>query len=264
MFDSRVTTFSQEAPISVRAPRKQPVLRIKVVACHSLKERENCLSLMYVGASGKGKSVCVNVFMPDRLTTRRFLHRVDSFTPASFVSHAANKKRTDLNQIDLLPKIKDKTMLTKEVSPLFRADFKEMQKNFAVLTSVLDGRGYVTESGAQGERGSSTEHLFNWIGATTPFSDLVYKLMAQLGNRIYFYEIVSVDLKEEDLVAFAKMTNGDTGLKECQTTVNDFIESHFRRYPLKSIDPATISLDDDVVRELVRYAQLISAGGVLR
>jgi hypothetical protein len=136
-----------------------------VVACHSLKERENCLSLMYVGASGKGKSVSVNVFMPDRQTNRRFLHRVDSFTPASFVSHAANKKRDQLDEIDLLPKINNKTMLTKEVSPLFRGDFKEMQKNFAVLTSVLDGRGYVTESGAQGERGYTGEYLFNWIGA---------------------------------------------------------------------------------------------------
>ncbi len=157
-----------------------------VVACHSLEERENCLSLMYVGASGKGKSVSVNVFMPDRPSTRPFLHRVDSFTPASFVSHAANKKKDELATIDLLPKIKNKTMLTKEVSPLFRGDFKEMQKNFSVLTSVLDGRGYVTESGAQGERGYTTEHLFNWIGATTPFSDVVYKLMAQLGNRICF------------------------------------------------------------------------------
>lgn len=233
-----------------------------VVACHSLQERESCLSLLYVGASGKGKSVTVNTFEPDRPSTRCYLHRIDDFTPASFVSHAANKQQDELAAIDLLPKIKDKTMLTKELSPLFRGDFKDMQKTFAVLTSVLDGRGYVRRSGAQGERGYTGEYLFNWIGATTPFSDAVYKLMAQLGNRIYFYEIVSVDLREDDLIEFAKRGNGDTGLKECQKVVNDFVESHFIRSPLKSVDPATIVIPDDVIVELVRYAQLISVGRI--
>ena len=158
------------------------------------------------GSLGKGQIGCGQHTHADRPETKSFLHRVDTFTPASFVSHAANKKRNQLSAIDLLPKIKDKTMLTKELSPLFRGDFKEMQKNFSVLTSVLDGKGYVSESGTHGERGYTGEYLFNWIGATTPFSDRVYELMAQLGNRMYFYEIISVDQKEVDLCEFAKKT----------------------------------------------------------
>jgi len=71
-----------------------------------------------------------------------------------------------------------------------------------------------------------------------------------------------VDLKEDDLVEFAKKTTGDTGLKECQKLVNDFVESHFGRHPLKSVDPATMSIPDDVLLELVRYARLISVGRV--
>jgi hypothetical protein len=233
---------------------------LSVVAAHSLKQREHCLSLLFVGASGKGKSVSVNVLMPDRPETKKFLHRADDFTPPSFVSHVNNKKRTELDKIDLLPKVKDKTMLTKELSPLFRGDLKEMQKNFAVLTAVLDGKGYVRHSGAQGERGYTGEYLFHWIGATTPFPDHVYKLMAQLGNRIYFYEIISVDVKVDDLIAYAKQDNGDDHLKECQKAVNDFVEAHFQRYPLKSVDPSSVSIPDDALSELVRYANFISVG----
>ena len=153
-------------------------------------------------------------------------------------------------------------MLTKELSPLFRGDFKEMQKNFSVLTSVLDGKGYVSESGTHGERSYTGEYLFNWIGATTPFSDRVYELMAQLGNRMYFYEIISVDLKEDDLCEFAKKNGGDTALKECQKIVNDFVDGHFHRYPLKSVDPASLTIPDDVIRDIVRNSKFISVGRV--
>ncbi len=255
VIDKAENHYGEEIAMAIKAG-------LSVVGTHSLAQREHCLCLVIVGASGKGKSVSVNVLMPDRESTKGYLHRCDDFTPASFVSHAANKNKKQLNSIDLLPKIKDKTLLTKELSPLFRGDSKDMQKNFAVLTAVLDGKGYVRQSGAQGERGYTDEYLFNWIGATTPFPDHVYKMMAQLGNRIYFYEIISVDLKEDDLVAFAKQNDGDDHLKECQKLVNDFIENHFQHYPLKSVDPSSIDIPDDVIVELVRYAQFIAVGRV--
>ncbi len=235
---------------------------IAVVACHSLKEREHCLSLNFVGPSGKGKSVSVNVFMPIGPSTKKYLHRVDNFTPASFVSHAANRKKSELASIDLLPRIKDKTMLTKELSPLFRGDLKEMQKNFSILTSVLDGKGYVTESGAQGERGYTEDHLFNWIGATTPFPDHTYRMMGQLGNRMYFYELDGDQLTEDDLMDFARNHRGNAALKECQKAVQEFTEKYFQKHPVNSVKPDSVAIPDDLLRELVRYGNLISYGRI--
>jgi hypothetical protein len=84
--------------------------------------------------------------------------------------------------------------------------------------------------------------------------------MAQLGNRIYFYEIISVELKEEDLLAYAKQNDGDSHLRECQALVNDFINGHFQRYPVKNVDPGSLELPEDVALAIVRYAQLISVG----
>ena len=43
----------------------------------------------------------------------------DNFTPKSFVSHSANIKKVELSKIDLLPKIKNKAILTPELSPTF-------------------------------------------------------------------------------------------------------------------------------------------------
>ena len=235
---------------------------IAVVACQSLKEREHCLSLDFVGPSGKGKSVSVNVLMPIDASTMNYLYRVDNFTPASFVSHAANKNRTQLASIDLLPKIKDKTMLTKELSPLFRGDLKEMQKNFAILTSVLDGKGYVTQSGAQGKRGYTGEYLFNWLGATTPFPDRIYKVMGQLGNRMYFYELAGDHPTEAALMDFARNHKGNAALKECQKAVQGFIEKYFQKHPVNSVEPDSVTISDDLLLELVRYGNLISYGRI--
>src|SRR5262245_13299676 len=81
----------------------------------SLKERDNCLVLVFEGASGKGKSVVVRMVMPDRDSNKKYLYRIDDFTPASFVSHAANKSKQQLAQISLLGKLKDKVMETKEL-----------------------------------------------------------------------------------------------------------------------------------------------------
>src|SRR5258708_2692122 len=87
---------------------------LAVIASLSLKNRDNCLVLVYEGGAGRGKSIVVRLLSADRESTREFLHRVDDFTPASFVSHAANQTAKKLTEIDLLPKLRNKVMMTKE------------------------------------------------------------------------------------------------------------------------------------------------------
>ena len=140
---------------------------VGVAASLSLKGRDNCLFVVVVGTSGKGKSIVMRLLMPDREVSKKRVIRIDEFSAASFVSHAANRTEDELEEIDLLPRLKDKLMITKELAPLFGEDEKVLRKIFAIITSVLDGNGYTRESGTQGSRGYTGKYLFNWLGATT-------------------------------------------------------------------------------------------------
>jgi hypothetical protein len=233
-----------------------------VVGSLSLKNRDHCLALVFVGASGQGKSITVRMVSPTLPDAKQYLARVDNFTPASFVSHAANRSAEDLEKIDLLPKIKNRVMVTKELAPLFTGDEKELKKNFATLTSVLDGNGYETSSGAHGSRGYSGEYLFNWIGATTPIPDRTYRVMAQLGNRFLFYHIESQEPTEADLLGFAERYRGNDTVSEFQTELNNLIVRHFEKYPANSVEPEDVRISSDQNLSIVRYAMLVARGRI--
>ena len=120
----------------------------------------------------------------------------------------------------------------------------------------------MTASDSHGRRGYQGQYLFNWLGATTPVPDRTFRVMAQLGNRILFYEIASEEWSEEKLMNFAQNYGTDDAIKECQKAVNDFVETHFKAHPVNSIDAHSIGIPDEIMREIVRYANLISHGRV--
>ena len=86
--------------------------------------------------------------------------------------------------------------------------------------------------------------------------------MAQLGNRLLFYEILGEEHTEIDLVNFATEYDSRESVDSARQTVNDFIEDYFERNPVDSVDPTQISLPDELLLELVRYAKLIAHGRV--
>ena len=264
--DTAPTTLSAIAPAIQDHYRVEIWLGVKaalgVVCSLSLKNRDHCLVLIFEGTSGQGKSIIVRLLEPDREASKERLERVDDFTSASFVSHASNRTRKELDEIDLLPKIRQKVMMTKELAPVFRGDEKELKKNFSRLTSVLDGDGYQTQSGTQGTRGYVGDYLFNWIGATTPIPERTHKIMSQLGNRLLIYEIMGEETSEEDLMEFATNYEGNNAVSECRKLTNDFIETHFKTHPVESVDPGNVAIPEPLQRELVRYAMLISVGRV--
>lgn len=222
---------------------------LAVIASLSLKDRAHPLPLIYEGASGRGKSFVINMCEADRDETRRYLYRLDTFTPKSFVTHAANVGKEDLEGLDLLPKIRDKVLLIKELAPIFRGRDEELRANFAILTAVLDGRGLLSASGAQGTRGYGGRYVFNWLGATTPVPERTDAIMAQLGNRLLRYEITGQEQSEEELVEFAKSYSPRTTEDACRGLVNDAVLAHFSQYPVDSVDPKEIGMSQAAVME---------------
>jgi hypothetical protein len=235
---------------------------IAVIGSLSFKGIVNPITLLYEGSSGRGKSTIINVLNPSRPEMRKFVYRLDNFTPKSFVSHAANVPKGDIEKIDILPQLRDKTLLVKELAPIFRGREDELRANFAILTSVLDGKGHLSASGVHGRRGYEGSYVFNWLGATTPIPAKTDAIMAQLGNRILRYEIVGKEPSEEDLVKFAEKFEPEAQEERCQEVANEFLTAHFALCPPRSIEPESIEIRSHLLLEIVRLAKLIAHGRI--
>ncbi len=124
-------------------------------------------------------------------------YKVDAFTSKAFVSHIANIKAEELNKIDLLPKIKGKTLITPELGPLFSAKEDKFQEIIGILTRILDGKGFRSESGARGSRGYDGDYYFTWLGATVSVPKRLWKMLSELGPKMYFLTIQVEQLTDE-------------------------------------------------------------------
>jgi hypothetical protein len=134
--------------------------------------------------------------------------------------------------------VKDKVMLTKELAPLFHDDEKEQRQNFACLTSVLDGNGYMTSSGTHGTRGYTGSYLFNWLGATTPVPDRTFRGDGSTRQPHLVLRDRQHEWTEDDLMDFAQNYGTTDTVKDCQRAVNLFIDGRFRAHPVNSVRSA--------------------------
>jgi hypothetical protein len=124
----------------------------------------------------------------------------DKFTPKSFVSHSATVAPGKLKDVDLLPRIKDKILLTPELSPLFTGKDEDIKEQFGIITRLLDGNGLETESGVHGKRGYYGSYMFTWIGAAVDIPYSVYKFLSTIGFKIYFLRLPRIEVSEDELV----------------------------------------------------------------
>ena len=115
----------------------------------------------------------------------------DSFTPNSIVSHNSALTEEQLQEIDMLPKMKDKVFLTPELAPIFTAKEDELQRILGMITRILDGHGFANDSGAHGHR-KYGDTMFVWIGAAVEIPYRVWKVLGNLGHKIYFFRPDSI------------------------------------------------------------------------
>ncbi len=202
-------------------PELWPAVDVGLSVCASLflADNKNPVALIYVGGAGASKTTVAN-FFNDHVST----YRSDNFTAASFVSQAANVQKKDLEKVDLLPRIKHKVLITPEMGPIFRGKEEELATRLAIVTRVLDGQGLLTDSGTHGQRGYRGEHLFGWLGCTTPLEEKVWRVMAQLGSRLFFWHMGgSHEPTVEDLVASTIGPQYGERSEECKKAVHSYL-----------------------------------------
>ena len=214
-------------------PESWPAVDLGLATCATLllNDNQNPVAVIFVGPPSSGKSTVLEMFGDAQVNGETFCYVSDSFTPASFVSQAANRETDQLAQIDLLPRIRHKVLVTPELAPIFRGREDDLVQTFSILTRILDGQGYQRDSGSHGQRGYRGDYLFSWLGGTTPFGERVWKVMSQLGSRLFFLLMDhQQEVTIEDLISPTSSIPYARRLAECRDSVHAFLPNLFQHY----------------------------------
>lgn len=201
-------------------------LGLSVFATLLLKDNVNPVGINFEGAPSSSKTTILSFFYNTKIS-----FKTDNFTPKSFVSHATNVKKSELESIDLLPKIKHKVLIVPELAPLFGKRPDDLLENMSILTRIFDGEGYENDTGSQGHRGYTGDYLFSWLGATTPISSRVWKVLGKLGARLLFYGIDAKNKTNVELInVFDTQRSFKRKCEECKKVITHFINELFEDY----------------------------------
>jgi hypothetical protein len=142
------------------------------------------MAVIVLGAPSSLKTQGIELFRKWPTT-----YYTDNFSARAFVSHNTSVKKEQLPEIDLLPKLKNKMFLTPELAPMFAAKDDDLLQVLTIITRVIDGHGYFSNSGAHGGRGYDSPMMFVWIGAAVDIPRKVHKHLSTLGPKLYFLRL---------------------------------------------------------------------------
>lgn len=190
-----------------------------IIAQILIHEIANPFAIVLTGAPSGGKTICINFFDGiDELT-----YASDKFTPAAFVSNASNVAREKLAELDLLPRLKNKAFLVRDLATLFSKRDDDLNECLGILTRALDGEGLSTDTGIHGRRNVTGAYLFMMIAASTPIASRVWKMMGSLGPRLFFYTIKSREKEVDELVAQLKSTAFKEKERTCRNATRNLL-----------------------------------------
>ena len=154
----------------------------------------------------------------------------DKFSARAFVSHSTAVKREHLAEIDLLPKIRNKFFLTPELSPTFATKDDDLIETLGIITRILDGQGYESDTGAHGHRGYNGVYMFTWVGAAVDIPYKVHKYLGTLEPKLYFFRLPLSEKLDEEYID--QMNKDDYNVKApiVQEALIDYLE-YFDKCP---------------------------------
>ncbi len=200
------------------------------------------------------------MFADAQVNGETFCYVSDDFTPAAWVSQAANVPTEKLDRVDLLLRIKHKVLVTPDLAPIFRGKEEELTRTFRILTRVLDGEGLTRDGGVHGQRGHRGDYVFAWLGCTTPFEKKVWKVMAQLGSRLFFLVLQQEHaVTEEELINPTNKLDYKTRRDECRQALHEMIAHLFETYGgVRGVEWDSQADDREVTRWIARCAMLLA------
>lgn len=167
----------------------------------------DCPVCVAKGNPASNKSTAAEFF-----ETIEHIAKHDIVSPKAFVSHSTEAQN---GEFDLLPRIKQRTMLVSEMNTWFSGD--QVDEFMPILSRVFDGNGLTKSTGAQGTTGYKAdypgEYRFGLIGATTPLPKKAWVAIGNAGSRFIFHPMP----KENDLRALQKQLQSDKYTEHMET-----------------------------------------------
>ena len=102
------------------------------------------------------------------------------------MSHNTSVSEEELTNIDMLPKIGNNMFLTPELTPTFTVKDEDLIKILGIITRIADGQGFISNSGAHGQRGYDQKIMFTWVGAVCRYSISSIQNVRQLRTQAVF------------------------------------------------------------------------------
>src|SRR5690606_24654988 len=86
------------------------------------------------------------------------------------------------------------------LAPIFSNKDDELIQLLGMITRILDGQGFESDSGSLGHRGYSEDIMFTWVGAAVEIPRKVHKHLASLGPKLYFFRMVTKKKTEKEYI----------------------------------------------------------------
>jgi 5S rRNA maturation endonuclease (ribonuclease M5) len=219
-----------------------------------LNDVRNPFALVYVDVPSSGKTITLNFFT----NPKELAYTTDYFSAAAFVSHATNVRREELSNVDLLPRIRFKTAIVRELGSILGAKEDDLIKSLGILTRVLDGEGLESDSGVHGRRGYTGDYTFMLLAGSTPIQPRVFKVMGNFGSRLFFLRLRSPDTDNDELIALNRGKDRKLKENECRKITENFLRTLWAANP-QGVDWDKEKDPDDCLRVIARCARLLAS-----
>jgi 5S rRNA maturation endonuclease (ribonuclease M5) len=239
--------------------RNFPTLTCPAEVCASvvtqllLNDVANPFALVLLDVPSSGKTITENFFDVPLLS-----YTTDHFTPASLVSNASNVKREELSKVDMLPRIRYKTLIVRDLAPIFGAKEDSLLEMVGRLTRALDGEGLETDSGVHGQRGYKGDYLFMMLAGSTPLSPRVYKVLGTLGSRLFFLQLHSETKSHRQLIAQNRGKDRREKERLCREATDSLLRTLWASNP-NGIDWNKEGDPEDCLLVVARCAELLAS-----
>lgn len=200
-----------------------------VVAQLKIRDIANCSFLTFIGAPATRKSTMLSWFNGLDIS-----YYTDEFSPTAFVSHYAGVKEEKLKEIDLLPRVVGKVLITPELMPIYSAPYEQLNKTLGIITKVLDGQGYSRDSGVHGQRGYKGvegDYVFHWLAGIAFVPYRLWRMFGNMGTRAYYYTMPEEKKKTSEELAKESKEDFPLKSKTCRNAVHLVINHLWKTYP---------------------------------